>query len=399
MGGLWDRGGPMEGRLRRLRDYEPRMIDFLRRLIMTPSPSGCEGAVAELIVEEMELLGYDATVDEMGNVIGRIGEGERTILFDGHMDHVSEGSPEGWSHRPYGAEMDGDMIYGRGAVDMKGSLASMIYGCAASEPSGRVVVACVVHEETNEGVALREIIESRIPRPDACIIGEPTDLRLSIGQRGRAVFRIATRGLTSHASMPELGINSIYRMVPVIERLREASERLPRDPLLGASSLAVTGIRSRPEGPVVPDLCEILVDRRLIPQEGLEEVLRGLRELAPEAEVELMVDEITCYTGLRRSVQQYFPGWLTRPDSGLVALCLEALEASLGYRPETSVWRFSTDGVATAGTLGIPTVGFGPGDPTLAHRPDERISITDVKAAARGFCALSSTLTGGTPLS
>lgn len=384
----------MERHLRRLKDNEPHMIDFLRRLIKTPSLSGHEGELAELIVEEMEPLGYDVTVDEMGNVIGFLGEGERPVIFDGHMDHVSEGSPKSWSHPPYAAEIHGDVIYGRGAVDMKASLSAMIYGCAASEPSGSVVVACVVHEETNEGVALREIIERRVPRPKACILGEPTDLKLSIGQRGRTVFKITTRGLTSHASMPELGVNSIYRMIPVIEKLRQADEFLPRDPFLGAGSMAVTGIRSSPEGPVVPDLCEILVDRRLIPEERLERVLEEMRGLAPEAEVELMVDEMTCYTGLRVSVQQYFPGWITHPGSRLVTLCLEALEASLGYRPETTVWRFSTDGVATAGALGIPTVGFGPGDPSLAHRPDERVSLTDVRAAARGFCALSLRLQG-----
>lgn len=384
----------MERQLRGLKDNEQNMVDFLMRLIKTPSLSGHEGRLAELVVGEMEALGYIVKVDGMGNVIGSLGEGGRPIIFDGHMDHVSEGSLRGWSHPPYAAEIDGDLLYGRGAVDMKASLAAMIYGCAASEPSGRVVVACVVHEETNEGVALRDIIEGMAPRPEACIIGEPTDLKLSIGQRGRAVFRITTRGLTSHASMPELGINSIYRMIPVVERLRQANERLPGDPILGRGSMTVTGIRSSPEGPVVPDLCEILVDRRLIPGETLEGVLEEMRGLAPEAEVELMADEITCYTGLRKTVQQYFPGWLTHPESRLVTLSLEALSASLGYRPEITVWRFSTDGVATAGMLGIPTVGFGPGDPALAHRPDERVSITDVKAAARGFCALSSRLQG-----
>ncbi len=384
----------MERSLRRLREEEPRMMDFLRRMVMTPSPSGHEGPLAELIAEEMRFLGYHVSVDEMGNVIGSLGEGGRTILFDGHMDHVSEGALKSWSHPPYAAEVVEDAIYGRGVVDMKASLAAMIYGCSASEPLGRIVLTCVVHEETNEGVALRNIIEGRIPRPDACVIGEPTDLRLSIGQRGRSVFRIATRGLTSHASMPELGINSIYMMLPIIERLRQANEALPRDPLLGAGSIAVTGIRSSPEGPVVPDLCEILVDRRLIPREGMEGVLEEMRRLAPEGEVELMVDEIACYTGYRQRVPQYFPGWLTSPEDRLVTLCLEALEKVLRYRPEISVWRFSTDGVATAGALGIPTVGFGPGDPSLAHRPDERIPIADVKAAARGFCALSSRLQG-----
>jgi len=381
----------LEHAMAKIDDSQPQMIEFLRNLIRTPSLSGDERRVAELVADEMEALGYAVEVDDMGSVVGRRGAaGGRSILFNGHMDHIDAGARDRWSHDPYAADVVGGVLHGRGTVDMKGSLAAMIHGCAAPEVRGQVVVTCVVHEETNEGVATRKIIEGMGSGPDACVLGEPTDLRVSVGQRGRGVFRITTRGATSHASMPELGRNALYEMAPIIDRIKESNRHLPRDALLGAGSVAVTGIACKPGGgPIIPDLCEISVDRRLIPQENVDIVLGELRALAPGADVELVEEELTCYTGYRTRSKQYFPGWITDGGHWLVKESIDTLEDATGQRPDVTVWKFSTDGVATAGALRIPTVGFGPGDPSLAHQPDERIALSDVVAAARGFCALA----------
>ena len=369
----------------------PSMHDFLRRLIQTPSLSGQEEELAGIVSDELRDLGYGVAVDEMGNVIARRGgKNGRTILFDGHLDHIQPGAPESWSHPPYAAEVVDGVLYGRATVDMKGALAAMIYGCAAPELTGEVVLTLVVHEETNEGVATRKIIEDRGLEPAACVLGEPTDLKLSIGQRGRCVFRVVTRGVTSHASMPELGDNALYKMTPIIERLKEENKRLPGHSFLGSGSMAVTSIVSKPgAGPIVPDYCEIQVDRRLVPQETLDGVLSEMRRFAPSAEVELLVDELRCYTGYETKAEQYFPGWITDRDHWSVVESLDALALGLGGMPEIIGWRFSTDGVATAGDLGIPTIGFGPGDPALAHQPNEHIALADVASAARGYCALA----------
>ncbi|TEU10360.1 M20/M25/M40 family metallo-hydrolase, partial [Candidatus Bathyarchaeota archaeon] len=262
--------------------------------------------------------------------------------------------------------------------------------CAAPELTGEVVLTLVVHEETNEGVATRKILEDRGLEAAACVLGEPTDLKLSIGQRGRCVFRVVTRGVTSHASMPELGDNALYKMTPIIERLKEENKRLPGHSFLGSGSMAVTMISCKPgAGPIVPDYCEIQVDRRLVPQETLDGVLSEMRRFAPSAEVELLVDELMCYTGYEIKAEQYFPGWITDRDHWSVVESLDALALGLGEMPEIIGWRFSTDGVATAGDLGIPTIGFGPGDPALAHQPNEHIALEDVASAARGYCALA----------
>jgi len=373
----------VEERLRWLADAEPRMIQFLKRLIRTPSPSGGEGRIADLVAAEMEGLGYEVEVDELGSVLGRRGRrgGGRTILFDGHMDHVDPGSLESWSHGPYAAEVIDGVLYGRGSVDMKAALAAMIHGCAAPEVRGEVAVGCVVHEETCEGVATRRLIEGGL-RPDACVLGEPTDLALSVGQRGRCVIRITTRGATSHASMPDLGVNALYEMIPIIDRIREAGRSLPSHLLLGAGSMAVTAIACSPgEGPIIPDRCEVLVDRRLVPSETLDGVLEELRGLAPGAQVDLVEDELAFYTGRRATAEQYFPGWIADRGHWAVDESLRALKEALGRRPGIIGWRFSTDGVATsAQTRGGPGV-----RPTFTPLSAAGMWGTDLSGAPRHY--------------
>ena len=377
--------------LSRIEEQEAEIVAFLKELVKTPSLSGEEEAIAGIISDKLVELDYSVDVDGMGNIIAKRGGGNgKTILFDGHLDHIQPGAAEGWSHGPYDAEVVDGTLYGRATVDMKGALAAMIFGCAAPEAEGTVVLTFVVHEETNEGVATKKIIEDRGLSIDACILGEPTDLQLSVGQRGRCVVKITTKGATSHASMPELGVNALYLMTPIVDRIKEENVNLPTHPFLGQGSMAVTTLRCLPgAGPIVPDHCEIEVDRRLVPQETLEGVLEEMRGLAPGASVELLVDKLDCYTGYSTEADQYFPGWIIEKDHWAVQESSEALKLGMGREPEIIGWRFSTDGIATAGQLGIPTVGFGPGDPSLAHQPDEHVSLDDVMVAAMGYCALA----------
>ncbi len=374
-----------------IKDKETEITSFLKDLVKTPSLSGEEGKIADLVSDKLAELGYGVAVDEMGNIIAHRGGGSgKTILFDGHLDHIQPGAPGGWSHDPYGAEVVDGILYGRATVDMKGALAAMIYGCAEPETDGTLFLTLVVHEETNEGVATKKIIEDKGLIIDACVLGEPTDLQLSVGQRGRCVFRVTTKGATSHASMPELGVNALYLMTPIINRIRDGNMELPTHDFLGRGTMAVTALRCFPgAGPIVPDHCEIEVDRRLVPQETLAGVLDEMRSLAPGAQVELLRDELKCYTGYTTSADQYFPGWIIDEDHWIVQDSREAIKEGMKRVPGIISWRFSTDGIATAGQLGIPTVGFGPGDPALAHQPNEHISLDAVTAAARGYCALA----------
>jgi acetylornithine deacetylase/succinyl-diaminopimelate desuccinylase-like protein len=190
--------------------------------------------------------------------------------------------------------------------------------------------------------------------------------------------------------MPELGVNALYLMTPIIDRIKNANKNLPIHHFIGQGSMAVTTIRCLPgEGPIIPDRCEIEVDRRLVPDEKLDDVLNEIKNLAQGANVELLTDRLDCYTGFSMEAEQYFPGWIMAREHWIVKESLNAITYGLDKKPEIIGWRFSTDGIATAGQMNIPTIGFGPGNPNLAHQPNEHIRLKDVLSAAKGYCALA----------
>ena len=381
-----------------------QMIQFLRRLVQTPSLSTQEGAVAELIVAEMKRLGLpDVRVDAMGNVIARLGTGNGPVLlFDAHMDTVDVGERASWRHDPYGAEIEHEVLYGRGAADMKGAIAAMVYGArrlldAGLPRRGTLVLAMVVQEEPCEGLAIREVIEGQGIQPDYCILGEATNLGLARGQRGRLEVSIVVRGRSCHASNPDAGQNAINGAARVIVGIELLAQQLTQDSALGRGTIAVTEIDSQAESRnAVPHQCALYVDRRLTDEETEAKALTELRRVISRegvaAEVAVTEYAATSYTGFSCRARQYFPPWLIAENEPFIGRCAQALEGVLGARPRLQTWQFSTDGVYTAGMAGIPTLGFGPGEEKYAHVSDEQVRLNDVITAARGYAAIAAEL-------
>jgi putative selenium metabolism hydrolase len=274
---------------------------------------------------------------------------------------------------------------------MKGAIAAQVAGAAKALTGlrGRLLFAYVTHEETAEGVVLGRVLD-RLPKPDLVVLGEPTDLRLGIGHRGRAVLRVVTGGRVAHASMPELGDNAVSKMAELLPRLLALP--LPKDPMLGKATLTPVSISSSPGGPVVPDRCQVLLDRRLVRGERPDSVLSLYRELDLDLEVEIERAELRAYTGEVLAVEKFFPAWLMDPQDPWV----QRAQAALGGVP-LKVWQFSTDGVESCGRRGIPTLGYGPGDERLAHRPDERLALADLEKAVAGYRELLTNLLGERP--
>jgi len=381
-------------------------VGFLRDLVQTPSPSTQERAVAERIVTEMKCLGFrDVFIDRVGNVVGWIGPGHGPLLmFNGHMDTVRVSDPDAWSHAPFGATITEDVLYGIGACDMKGGLAAMIYGAkllrdAEAALKGDIVVACVVQEEPCEGLGSRVLIEEEGIRPDWVVLGEPTDLGVSRGQRGRLEMRLVTHGRSAHAACPDLGDNAIYTAARLVFGLELLAEQLGDDEFLGPGNLAVTDISSRASSRnAVPDRCELIIDRRLTLGESetkaLAEVQRVIAREGVRAEVEVTEYHATSYTGYACHAREFYPAWVMPEDHPLVVSAVSAVREQLKHRPPVDCWNFSTEGVYTAGMAGIPTVGFGPGDPRLAHTADEHVRLADIYAAAGVYARLAVELLG-----
>lgn len=276
-------------------------------------------------------------------------------------------------------------------MDMKGPLAALIHGVAGAELSpGRVVVSASIAEEMIEGFATVEV--ARRVQPDAAVICEATALRVAVSQRGRAELVVSVRGQPTHSSRPELGVNALEAMADVLRAARDIE--LPSHPELVGAILVPTEIVSRPYPAlsVVPDFCEVIFDRRTLPGERAEDVVAQLQAVAEAAiapygakvEVAIGVDRFNSYTGAPVEAPNFADAWSAPPD--LAAAAVDALGA------EPTHWLFCTNGSGTA-ALGIPTVGFGPGDPGLAHRVDEFIELDELHAGARGYAALAAALT------
>jgi putative selenium metabolism hydrolase len=382
-------------------DEVERLADFALRLLAERSLSCQEQGVARLVAAEMERAGLVVEVDALGNVTGVLDAGPGPcILLDSHMDTVGAGDPATWTYNPAGQRV-GDRLYGRGAMDMKGPLAACVYGIASLRDRlrrGKVVVSATIAEELVEGPATVMVAE-RV-RPDIAIICEATSLRIARGQRGRAEVRVDVYGRSTHSSRPELGVNAAQGMVDVVQALRTLPQ--PHHAVLGDGILVLTDIMSEPYPgiSVVPDHCFATFDRRTLPGETSESVLEPIRQAVDHAlegsgargTVTIAEDDFTAYTGARVTAPNFAAAWYVAEEAEIVQQALRAL-ARAGIAPSTTHYAFCTNGSATAGKLGIPTIGFGPGDETLAHRGDEWIAVSDLAAAARGYAALVEELT------
>jgi putative selenium metabolism hydrolase len=257
----------------------------------------------------------------------------------------------------------------------------------------------VVHEEQCEGLAVAHILAQNGLRPDWVVIGEPTDLQLARGQRGRVLFRVSVKGRSSHASTPERGVNAIYGAARAIVSVELLAPQLAQDAFLGRGSIAVTEINSTSASRnAVPEGCTLYVDRRLTAGEteakALAELRRAVGREGLECSIQVADWTARSYTGLPLAARQVFPCWVTSQDAPLVGVVARAVEETLGFVPQLGRWDFSTDGVHTAGVAGIPTVGFGPGEERYAHAADERVRVQDLEAAARVYADLAVRLLG-----
>ena len=382
------------------------MIAFLQDMVRIPSYSRSEKALAERLAEEMQRVGFqDVRLDRIGNVVGRIGAGSgRVLLYDGHMDVVGVGDRSTWQHDPFGAEIVDGSLYGRGASDMKGALAAMVYGAKTlvdrNVPlGGDLVVVGVVQEEPCEGLGVRVLIEEEGLVPDVVVLGEATDLQLSRGQRGRMEIDVTVHGRSCHASAPQLGENAIYAAARLIFGVEMLSSQLAQDRFLGPGTLAVTHIENTAGSRnVVPDSCTFCIDRRLTLGETETKALAEIQGvlLREDVEATLTIPEYTStsFTGYKARAKAFFAPWAVERDHPLVQQVCRAVRAELGYRPAIDKWDFSTDGVYTMGVAGIPTVGFGPGEEQYAHTADERIRLDDVVLAAQGYARIATEVLG-----
>jgi putative selenium metabolism hydrolase len=372
---------------------------FLADLIELPSLSRDEDGVVQRIGEEMQTVGFDdVVVDGFGSVIGRIGYGPVHIVFDSHIDVVDTGDLAMWKSHPFKTRVENGILYGRGASDNKAAIASMVYGVSALRKLGidtsrfTLWVVGTVQEEDCDGLALEHILTHSIKDAEVVVLGEATNLDVYRGHRGRAEFAVHTKGRAAHASAPERGENAIYRMAPIAQQIEALNERLAVDPFLGKGTVVVSKVECEtPSLNAVPDGCTIYLDRRLTIGETVESARMELEALPAvqegSADISLLTYEGKAYTGLTLSTDKYFPTWVTPAEHHSVRAAVEASEQVFGASPAVGRWVFSTNGVSSAGKLGIPTIGFGPANEVHAHSVDDQCPIDHLRRAAAWYAA------------
>jgi putative selenium metabolism hydrolase len=382
------------------------MAKFLQDLVRIPSLSTHEEAVSSRLASEMRCVGFvDVWNDRMGNVIGRIGTGRGPkLVYNGHLDVVDVGEPERWSHPPYDGVIEDGVLYGRGACDMKGGLAAMVYAVGALveagvQLAGDLYLVAVVQEEPCEGLAMRVLVEEEGIRPDYVVLGEPSNLQVRIGHRGRIEMKVKVRGKAAHASAPDLGSNAIHNAARLIFGIELLAPRLAHDDFLGQGTISVTEIESQAASRnAIPDSCIFYIDRRLTLGETERKALAEIQNIINTEEVDASVSvteyRTASYTGFDCRTRNIFPAWAMPQDHPLVQTVVRSVRETLGYRPRLGRWSFSTDGTYSAGVANIPTVGFGPGEERYAHTQDEQIRLNDVVDAARVYARLAVELLG-----
>ena len=418
--------------------YKADMVRFLRAMISHPSESCEEKEVVACIKVEMEKLGFDKVeLDGLGNVIGWMGAGEKIIAIDSHVDTVGVGNRDNWTADPYEGYETDEIIYGRGASDQEGGLASAVYGAKIMKdldliPEGyKIMIVGSVQEEDCDGMCWQYIVNKDGIRPEFVISTEPTDGGIYRGQRGRMEIRVDVRGVSCHGSAPERGDNAIYKMADILSDIRALNNNgctestairgLEKmlDPkynpdhwedarFLGRGTCTVSQIYfTSPSRCAVADSCAISIDRRMTAGETWESCLDEIRNLpavrkyGEDVQVSMYMYDRPSWTGEVYETEAYFPTWINRESAAHVKALVDAHKALFGDerigapssmstragRPLTDKWTFSTNGVAIQGRYGIPCVGFGPGAESQAHAPNEITWKQDLVTCAALYVA------------
>jgi putative selenium metabolism hydrolase len=388
---------------------QEELANLLQRLIRIRSYSGEEKEIVEFILDKMQYYGFDDQhSDGLGNAVGRLGDGPVKILYDAHIDTVQVTDEESWTYPPFEGRIVDGIIYGRGAVDEKAAMAGFLMAGKVLNslypneglPFSLYVVGSVMEEDC-DGYPLRHLIEQEGFAPDYVLLGEPTDLKVFRGQRGRMEMEITTTGKSAHGAHNRQGINAIYKMNPIVRAIEKLDRSLPPVQPLGRGSITVSDIRSRgPSLCSVPDHCRIHIDRRLTVGETRESALAQLEEIVQknggEALVTIPEYEGTSWKSTEFTQEAYFPTWTMEEDRPLVQAGLETARMVMGRKTKSGFWSFSTNGVATAGRHELPTIGFAPGKEELAHSSREEIVLQDLFKATEFYTLFPFVLTGKT---
>jgi len=368
------------------------LIEFTQSLVRIKSLSGQEGEIIKFIEAKMIALGYDeVTIDSMGNLVGRIGHGEKAIMFDSHVDTVEVQDEGQWDIPPFSGEIVEGRLRGRGSVDMKSGAAASIYAGAIAKkmgftPGKTIYVSCSVFEEDCDGENLKHLFRELNFKPNYVVICEPSNNTIALGHKGKAQISIKTHGISAHGSAPEKGLNAIYEMAEIIQRVEKTNlELMKKDgpkATLVMSRISSVSVSLN----AVPSECEVYLDRRMVPGETEDVIKQEMDRIIKDKNATWEVGTLyrKSWTGMEIKYEPFHLAWKIELDHELSKACIAAYRENFGVEPtEYEFWDFSTNAVTPVG-MGIPTIGFGPGEYKLAHMRNESCKVDQIVDAC-GF--------------
>ncbi|HUL21558.1 MAG TPA: M20 family metallopeptidase [Thermodesulfobacteriota bacterium] len=371
------------------------LVDLTIQLIQTPTenPPGNEKGAAQLLKPFLSKMGFriKTVLSPKGrwNLLAekRWGKDGRRLIFNGHLDVVPAGNPSRWTYPPFQGNLRRGKIYGRGSSDMKSGIASFLQALSTIERSkiplhqGAVLLHLVSDEESHGHQGMGFLAQREQIQGDAALVGEPTDLQPVIAQKGALWLRILTLGKSAHGSKPHLGVNAIEKMTTLIKQLN--SIPLEKEhPLLGRPTLSIGTIQGGTKINIVPDRCDIEVDRRLLPGEKKEEVLGEIKDVLDSLQSQ---DPLFQY---RMQEIDFAEPSEVDPDEEIVKIGAEAIRTVTGRKPMLRGFSGFTDSRFYVNACHIPTLIFGPGGVDQSHTTDESVEVDALVHAAHIYAVI-----------
>jgi putative selenium metabolism hydrolase len=388
--------------LEKAKAYRDYTAQNLSKLVQVPGFSCTEKERVQLIKRLCEEAGMEELrVDGLGSLLGRIGSGRKVLVIDAHIDTVGVGDPSQWKFPPHSGLVRDGLVHGRGSSDQLGGAASMITAARilkeiAYRGDYTVWFSFTVIEEDCDGLCWKYLIEEEKFKLDLAVSTEPTSCRLYRGHRGRMEIQIDIKGISCHGSAPERGESAAYKAARAALALEKLNAELPPDDdgFLGKGTITVSQIKVQgPSQCAVPDQAMLYCDRRLTWGEDDKLAISQVEKALAEAGVDKFTVKMpeyaqAAYTGKVYKQELYFPTWKIPADHPLVLAGVDAYTGLYGTAPTVDKWTFSTNCVAICGRHKIPCIGFGPGDESQAHAPNEINRIDDLETCSAFYAAL-----------
>jgi succinyl-diaminopimelate desuccinylase len=360
----------------------------------TQNPPGKEKELAQYVEEYLRSLGLKTELLDFlpnrPNLFAeyKVNDKGKKFLFDGHLDTVPVGNSSLWTVDPFSGTLKEGKIFGRGAADMKGSIAAFVHALetlidSGVELNGSVHMLLTSDEEIS-ALGTREFLKKGYSA-DASIVGEPSCLEVNVAHKGVARWRLKTLGKSTHASTPEEGVNAIYKMAKVLNELEKLAKSYSmssrQHPLLGRPTLNVGTIVGGTKDNIVPDFCEITIDRRLLPGDRVEEVEREFNQLLSR----LASDDPSLKFELKL-YHSHNPAE-TPPNHPFVILANWCVEKVLGERMPVKGFQATTE-MSHLVEAGIPSIILGAGDIKVAHTVDEYVLVDELVNCAKIYALM-----------